>query len=185
MRAEAKAARPAAAAAAGPDAAERLAARFLADFAFLPGETVSGYVAMGGEMDPRPLLLHAIAAGCGVALPVVRGRGKPLAFRAWRPGDVLADRPMGLSEPGPDAPEVEPDLLLVPLLAFDTGCRRIGYGAGYYDMTLAGLRTRRPVRAIGIAYDGQRVARVPTDPWDAGLDAVVTEAATYRPPTST
>ncbi|MCC7275764.1 MAG: 5-formyltetrahydrofolate cyclo-ligase [Alphaproteobacteria bacterium] len=172
--------RGAVAAAAPPDAAERLAARFLHAFPQPPGTVVSGYMPIGDELDPRPLLAALAAAGCRLALPVVAGRGRPLSFRLWRPGDALAARPMGLAEPGPDAPTVDPDVLLVPLLAFDDGGRRIGYGAGYYDMTIAGLRARRTVLAVGVAFEGQRVDRVPAGPWDALLDAVVTEAATRR-----
>ena len=180
MRRAALAHRPSAAAAAGVDAGERLADRFLHAIPVRPGIAVSGFLPIGEEIDPRPLMARLAALACTIALPVVTRRGQPLVFRAWTPGDPLESRPMGLREPGPDAPTVEPDLLLVPLLAFDDAGRRLGYGAGYYDRTLHGLRARRTVTAIGIAYEGQRVDRVPAGDHDAPLDAIVTEAAIHR-----
>ncbi|WP_338092745.1 5-formyltetrahydrofolate cyclo-ligase [Allostella humosa] len=165
---------------AGPDAGDRLADRFLAAIpAVTPETVVSGYFPIGEEMDPRPLMARLAAAGCTLCLPVTPRRGLPLTFRQWRPGDPLRARPFGLSEPLPEAPAAEPDLLLVPLLAFDAAGRRMGYGGGFYDRTLAGLRARRTVRAIGVAFDGQFCDRVPAGPHDARLDAIVTEAAFY------
>jgi 5-formyltetrahydrofolate cyclo-ligase len=110
-----------------------------------------------------------------LALPVVAGRGKPLVMRAWRWGEDLAQGVWGLREPKPDAPEVDPDILLVPLLAFDRTGHRIGYGAGYYDMTIAGLRARKAVTAIGLAFAAQEIAAVPATPRDERLDLVLTE----------
>ena len=92
------------------------------------------------------------------------GWGEPLAAGVW-----------GIREPKPEAPEVEPDILLVPLLAFDRTGHRIGYGAGYYDMTIARLRAKKPVTAIGIAFAAQEIAAVPATPRDARLDLVLTE----------
>ncbi|BBK40123.1 hypothetical protein STVA_01430 [Allostella vacuolata] len=166
-----------AAALAPPDAAERLASHFLAAIPVSPGDrVVTGYFPIGDEIDPRPLMARLAAAGCRLCLPVTPRRGLPLTFRAWRPGDPLRPRPFGLLEPEPSAPTVEPDLLLVPLLAFDASGGRLGYGGGFYDRTLAGLRARRPVRAVGLAFEGQRSDHVPVGPTDARLDAVVTEA---------
>ncbi|MGE0724985.1 MAG: 5-formyltetrahydrofolate cyclo-ligase, partial [Alphaproteobacteria bacterium] len=162
---------------AGDGAGDRLADRFLAAFSVRAGTIVSGFLAIGAEIDPWPLMARLATSGVALALPVVVRRGAPLDFRAWREGDPLERRPMGLSEPGPAAPLVEPDLLLVPLLAFDDRGGRLGYGAGFYDRTIQRLRARRRVRAIGLAFEGQRVARVPTGPEDAPLDAIVTEAA--------
>ncbi len=170
--------RPRSAADAGADAGQRLADRFLAAIPLAAiGPIVSGYVAIGDEMDPRPLMDRLAAQGRSLCLPVTLRRGLPLVFRLWRPGDPLVRRPMGLLEPAPEAPVVEPDLLLVPLLAFDAAGRRMGYGGGFYDRTLAGLRGRKPVLAVGVAYEGQKVERVPAGPGDALLDAVATEAA--------
>ncbi len=127
-----------------------------------------------GEPDLRPLLEALDAAGRAVALPVVTRRGVPLLFRAWHPGDALAAGPLGTLHPAHGV-AVDPDLLLVPLVAFDRACRRLGRGAGFYDRTLA---ARPGVRAIGFAHAAREVARVPTGPNDITLDAVVTEHET-------
>ncbi|WP_374441782.1 5-formyltetrahydrofolate cyclo-ligase [Stella sp.] len=181
FRTAAIARRAAAAAGAAADCGERLADRFLAAVPLAEvGAVVSGFHPIGEEIDPRPLMARLAAAGRTLCLPVTPRRGLPLSFRAWRPGDRLVPRPFGLLEPAPEAPTVEPDLLLVPLLAFDDAGRRMGYGGGFYDRTLADLRARRPIRAVGVAYEGQRCERVPAGPADAILDAVVTEVA-FRP----
>jgi 5-formyltetrahydrofolate cyclo-ligase len=156
-------------------AAQAIAARVF-PLALPPGSIVSGFVPMKSEIDPLPLMRALADAGVRLALPAVAGRGKPLLTRAYAFGDTLASGPWGIQEPGPDAPEVFPDLLLVPLLAFDRRGRRIGYGAGYYDMTIAALRAKKPVTAVGIAFTAQEVAEVPTTPRDVRLDLVLTEA---------
>jgi len=121
------------------------------------------------------------ARGHPLALPRVQGRGRPLAFHAWRPGDPLLAGPFGVMEPDPDAPALRPRVLLVPLLAFDRQGGRLGYGAGYYDLVLHALRALcPPPLAIGVAFAAQEVDRVPTGPRDQPLDAVVTERAVHR-----
>ena len=144
------------------------------------GTIISGYWPMPGEMDPRPLMEDMAARGHPLCLPVVRGRGQPLLFRAWRRGDPLVPGALGILAPGPTAPPLAPGLLLVPLLAFDRQGFRLGHGAGYYDMTLAGLRTAGTVLAVGIAYAGQEVAQVPREAHDEPLDWVVTEGEAIR-----
>jgi 5-formyltetrahydrofolate cyclo-ligase len=114
-------------------------------------------------------------AGAQLALPCVTGRGQPLVMRAWRFGEPLVSGQWGLREPAADAPEVLPDFLLVPLAAFDRAGHRIGYGAGYYDMTIARLRALKPVTPIGVAFAMQEVLQVPADERDARLDLVLTE----------
>jgi 5-formyltetrahydrofolate cyclo-ligase len=140
-----------------------------------PGFTLSGYSPLKSEISPLPLLRRCADAGAALALPVVVGRGKPLIMRAWSFGAPLRAGVWGIREPAAEAAEVLPDILLVPLLAFDRTGHRIGYGAGYYDMTIAGLRTRKPVVAIGIAFAAQEIAAVPATPRDARLDLVLTE----------
>ena len=114
-------------------------------------------------------------AGATLALPVVAGKGKPLIMRAWAFGEPLGSGVWGIREPLPDAPEVLPDVLIVPLAAFDRTGHRIGYGAGYYDLTLHGLRAAKPVTAVGLAFAAQEIASVPATPRDAKLDLVLTE----------
>jgi len=114
-------------------------------------------------------------AGAKLALPVIDRRGKPLIMRAFAFGDALDSGQWGIREPRPDAAEVAPDVMLVPLLAFDRSGQRIGYGAGYYDMTIAKFRAVKPVTTIGIAYAAQEIADVPVTERDARLDFVLTE----------
>ena len=155
-------------------AADTIAARAF-PLAITPGTIVSGFMPLKSEINPLPLLRKLAQAGATLALPVVAGRGKPLIMRAWAWGEALGSGVWGIREPKPDAPEVEPDILLVPLLAFDRAGHRIGYGAGYYDLTLAQLRARKPVIAAGLAFAAQEVPAVPATPRDALLDLVLTE----------
>jgi 5-formyltetrahydrofolate cyclo-ligase len=174
LRKAALAAREALPAADRQAAAEALAAR---PFPLLvkPGVIVSGYLPLKSEINPVPLLRRLAAAGAALALPVVAGRGRPLIMRSYAFGQPLDTGVWGIREPKADAPEVAPDILLVPLAAFDRQGRRIGYGAGYYDMTINRLRGVKSVVAVGIAYAAQEVPEVPTTPRDARLDLVLTE----------
>jgi 5-formyltetrahydrofolate cyclo-ligase len=158
-------------------AAEAIAAR---DFplAFAPGTIVSGFMPLKSEINPLPLMRKLADAGARLALPAVAGRGKPLIMRGWQWGETLAAGVWGIREPTPNAPEVEPDILLVPLLAFDRSGHRIGYGAGYYDLTIAQLRAKKPIAAVGVAFAAQELSRVPTAAFDAPLDLVLTEKDT-------
>jgi 5-formyltetrahydrofolate cyclo-ligase len=155
-------------------AAEAIAARAF-PLAIEPGQIVSGFSPLKTEINPIPLMRRLADAGAQLALPVVAGKGRPLTMRAWRFGEPLDSGVWGIREPKADAPEVAPDILLVPLLAFDRTGRRIGYGAGYYDMTIGRLRAMKPVVAVGIAFAGQEIASVPVTPRDARLDLVLTE----------
>jgi 5-formyltetrahydrofolate cyclo-ligase len=149
-----------------------LAAIVLRDCPPPPGATVSAYWPMGPEMDVRPLLDALHARGQALCLPVTPRRGNPLRFRRWAPGEPLGHGPMGTRQPLPEAPGVTPDWLFVPLLAFDRAGRRLGYGGGYYDRTLAALPQ---ATAIGIAYAAQEMQEVPAGPTDMRLPRVATE----------
>jgi 5-formyltetrahydrofolate cyclo-ligase len=135
-----------------------------------PGAVVSGFWPIGREIDIRPLLVALHERGHPIVLPVTPKRGNPLTFRLWRPGDVLQPERFGTFRPVGD--EAVPDFLLVPLLAFDRRGHRLGYGAGFYDRTLAGLPGRY---ALGVAYAGQEVPEVPASHADVALDAVATD----------
>jgi 5-formyltetrahydrofolate cyclo-ligase len=165
---------PAADRAAAPEA---IAARPL-PVAIKPGMIVSGFSPMRTEINPLPLMRRAAALGARLALPAIAGRGKPLIMRAYAFGDELARGQWGIREPRPDAPEVAPDILIVPLAAFDRAGHRIGYGAGYYDMTVNALRAKKNIVAIGIAFAAQEIASVPATERDARLDFVLTERET-------
>jgi 5-formyltetrahydrofolate cyclo-ligase len=141
----------------------------------LPGMVVSGYSPLKSEISPLPLLRRCAETGAALALPVVKGRGHPLVMRAFAFGEPLNAGVWGIREPPAAAAEVRPDILLVPLLAFDRRGHRIGYGAGYYDMTIARLRSQKSIIAIGLAFAAQEIAAVPATPSDARLDFILTE----------
>ncbi|MEX0838375.1 MAG: 5-formyltetrahydrofolate cyclo-ligase [Parvibaculum sp.] len=177
VRAAAILRRDAARDAAGPEAGARIADHF---FNFIPLSAqarVAGYVAMGSEADPSEILVRASAKGHECALPRVARKDAPLAFLRWQPGDALFAGAHGTREPAPGAPVCRPNVVLVPLLAFDRLGRRIGYGGGYYDRTLAALRREvTGVLAVGVAFSAQEVEDLPEEKFDARLDWVVTEA---------
>jgi len=139
------------------------------------GAIVSGFSAIRSEIDPMPLMLALRARGARLALPVTTKRGEPLIMREWQPGVDLVPAPFGLFEPPAEASACDPDILLVPLAAFDRRGHRIGYGAGYYDRTIARLRALKPIAAIGLAFSVQETKEVPATPFDQKLDFVMTE----------
>lgn len=143
-------------------------------------DCVSLFVSIKGEIGTGPLALRLADMGIKLCLPVIVRKGEPLVFRDWRPGDALEDKPFGLKEPPPSAAEVEPDLLFVPLAAFDAAGRRIGYGGGFYDRTLAKLRARGRALGVGLAFAAQEVDRVPVVAHDQPIEGVLTERG-YRP----
>jgi 5-formyltetrahydrofolate cyclo-ligase len=159
-------------------AAADIAARAMALLGRWPVGAISAFRSFGDEIGTEPLLTALERAGYRIGLPVVVGKGKPLVFRRWRPGDPMAAGPYGIEHPLTTAPEIDPDILIVPMAAFDAAGYRIGYGGGFYDRSIAGLRAKKPVVAIGLAYDEQEVERVPRGPHDARLDHLVTPTQT-------
>lgn len=133
--------------------------------------TLSGYMPIRTEIDP----LSAMVSHPGpVCVPVIADKDRPLEFHTWHPGCAMVSGAFGAAVPAsPD--RVEPDALIVPLLAFDRRGYRLGYGGGFYDRTLAQLQARGPRLAIGLAFAAQQVTEVPVEPTDMPLDAVVTE----------
>jgi 5-formyltetrahydrofolate cyclo-ligase len=174
LRASALALRDALPAAERQAAAEAIAARAF-PLAIKPGMIVAGFSPMKTEINPIPLMRKLADAGAQLALPAIDGRGKPLIMRAWTFGDPFKAGQWGIREPMPDAAEVAPDILIVPLAAFDRAGHRIGYGAGYYDMTINALRAKKQVVAVGIAFAAQEIPQVPATERDARLDLVLTE----------
>ena len=157
--------------------AEAIAARPF-PLAVAPGMIVSGFMPLKSEINPLPLMRKLADIGARLALPVVAGRGMPLIMRAWSWGEPLVPGVWGIREPGPAAATVEPDIVLVPLLAFDRSGHRVGYGAGYYDLTITQLRVSKQIAAVGIAFAAQEVETVPRTAFDAQLDLVLTENET-------
>ena len=151
-----------------------MASRFLTAAA-----VVAAYRPIRTELDPTPLMEALDSAGHRLAIPVIEGEGLPLRFAAWSPATEMVEGAFGAEVPA--APVwVVPDLVLAPLVAFDRGCWRLGYGGGFYDRSLEGLRADRPVTAIGLAYAAQEVEEVPREPTDQRLDAIVTETGMIR-----
>jgi 5-formyltetrahydrofolate cyclo-ligase len=176
LRPRAKDARAAAVKSVGAGhAATMLRDRVLAAVAMPRGCVVSAYWPMRDEIDPRPLMMALHGRGHPICLPVTLGRGRPLAFRAWAPDDRLQSAAFGTQIPAPGQPERQPRVLLVPLLAFDRAGYRLGYGGGFYDRTLAGLKDAGEALAVGLAYGGQELPEVPRDGNDQKLDWIVTE----------
>jgi 5-formyltetrahydrofolate cyclo-ligase len=141
---------------------------------------VSGFASMPDELNVWPLLRRLHGLDVPLALPVVVAKRQPLVFRAWTPGDAMDKGVWDIPQPTADKPVLEPDILLVPLLAFDLQGRRLGYGGGFYDRTLAGLRARKPITAVGLAYDEQQVDEVPHLDYDQRLDWVLTPSGPIR-----
>ncbi|HEY8129293.1 MAG TPA: 5-formyltetrahydrofolate cyclo-ligase [Hyphomicrobium sp.] len=180
LRAEALLRRKAAFEHQGPEASRKIAAQGL-DFLGLKADAVvSGFAAIRDEINPAPLMTWLQAEGFRLALPVMQGRDKPLLMRSWSPGDVMAPAAWGIAEPLDDKPTVEPDVVLVPLLAFDERGFRLGYGGGFYDRTLKRLRKLKPIVAVGLAYDEQKVDAVPAESYDEKLDWVLTPSGPQR-----
>ncbi|MFO1036771.1 MAG: 5-formyltetrahydrofolate cyclo-ligase [Geminicoccaceae bacterium] len=142
---------------------------------------ISLFWSLAGELDTQPLLQALHRGGATPLLPRMHGRGRPLTFHAWTPGATLVPGPMQVMEPPPDSPVVVPDIVLAPLLAFDRRGGRLGYGAGFYDRTLAELAGQgHDVIVIGYALAMQEVPAVPTGSNDVALRSVLTENGLIR-----
>jgi 5-formyltetrahydrofolate cyclo-ligase len=167
----------------GPDAAIAVTKHVLAglgDLGAVPGCVVGGYWPIATELDDRPLLARLHERGFACALPCLGETDPPLVFRRWRPTDELEAGDRGTQQPFASSPEVAPEILLVPLLAVDRQGFRLGQGGGHFDRTLARLRSRGILTAVGVAYAIQRVERLPRDDRDQPLDWLVTEAGLIR-----
>ena len=159
-------------------AAQALAKRGL-PFEIASGMVISGYSPIRNEIDPTPLMQKLASGGARLALPSVTARGHSLIFRAWSPGERLMLGALGIPEPSPAAAEVVPDVMLVPLAAFDRLGHRIGYGAGHYDFTFAHLRKTKPVIGVGLAFAAQEIRAIPALSHDVALDYVLTETKIF------
>ena len=155
--------------------AGRMAVAALPPSILTSARIVAGYRPRGAEIDPWPLMAAFVRAGAILALPVALDRDTPLIFRGFTDGDPLAPDACNILAPLPEAATVEPDLVITPLLAFDSRGRRMGQGGGHYDRTLEALRARRRVFVLGLAFSGQQVARIPAESHDQSLDAILTE----------
>lgn len=172
------------ASAARPDASRHAAAKFIASIPLSRAEVVALYAPIKDELDTAPLADALRERGHVVALPVILRKGAPLLFRRADAGASLVRGPMGVMEPGRDAAEIAPDIVVCPLLAFSRGGARLGYGAGFYDRTLAALRAKGSapggVLAVGYGFGAQEVETLPASGHDAPLDWIITEREAIR-----
>lgn len=164
----------------GAEFAERVAGHSLGFLDPADHCVVSAFASMPDELDTRPIVMRLVTDGYRLALPVMQGKGKPLLFRAWAPGDAMNTGTWGIREPRDDKPLLAPDVFLVPLLAFDRHGWRLGYGGGFYDRTLREARSARPIVAVGLALDEQEVDDVPHLDYDERLDWVLTPSGPRR-----
>lgn len=164
---------------ADPDVAEKLLRQFPTAVWPSIGQGVGGYFPVNGEIDPRPLMAMLACEGAITGIPVCEKKGR-MHFRQWAPGDPTVEGAHGVPCPTEEAERMRPTLILVPVLAFDARGRRLGYGAGYYDRALELMRVDRGITAVGLAYEAQRVKRVPTKKHDQLLDWIVTERGAWR-----
>ena len=141
----------------------------------------AGYMPIHSELSPLALLEHLVRLGCDLALPITPQVGEPLLFHRWDIGGLLDDGPYGTKQPPAGNDKCIPDVILAPMLAFDAAGWRLGYGGGFYDRTVAGLRSfGQRVTLIGIAYEGQKVDKIPVGPFDMPLDAVLSPAGMFE-----
>ncbi|MGB2318944.1 MAG: 5-formyltetrahydrofolate cyclo-ligase [Candidatus Puniceispirillum sp.] len=142
----------------------------------------AAYLPIRSELSPLPLIARLADLSIQTAMPITPAPGNPLDFRLWATGDILDDGPYDTKQPAASAAVCQPDVILAPMLAFDSACWRLGYGGGFYDRSIGGLRQAgHKVVAIGIAFSGQQVEQVPTGSYDMALDAVLTPDGLLMP----
>ena len=156
----------------------QIAKKFLDNYD-VKGKIVSGFLPIGSEIDVRPLLQMCLNAGAEICLPCVVENNAPLIFRKWREGDALVKESFGTKAPHPNKKELIPDIIITPMLAFDSAGYRLGYGGGFYDRTFAKLRPIKNILAVGVALDIQHIDTVPVGEFDMPLNAVITENKSY------
>jgi 5-formyltetrahydrofolate cyclo-ligase len=144
-----------------------------------PFTTIAAYMPIRTEISPLPVMADLVAAGKSVCVPVIQGAGQPLNFSRWTPDTTMIKGPFGAAVPETDDFLI-PDILITPLVGFDSRGYRLGYGGGFYDRTFARLRQSAPALAIGFAYSAQELPQIPTEPTDIRLDALITESGAIR-----
>jgi 5-formyltetrahydrofolate cyclo-ligase len=160
-------------------AAEKAKSLFFTHVKLQKYSIVAGYWPIRGELDVRPLLQEILGLGHACALPHVVAQGHGLDFRDWDNSTPMTTGKYGISEPL-SGKDIIPDIILVPMAAFDANRHRLGYGKGYYDRTLAHLRTKKDVLAVGMAYDWQKCGPFPVEPHDVKMDMIITDKNVYK-----
>ena len=165
-----------------PDAAEKLAAHCQLLLNIYGRGVYAAYLPIRSEISPLPLIVSLHYAGASTVMPVTPADGQPLSFRRWAVGDALEDGPYGTRQPLAGSTPILPDVILAPLLAFDSAGWRLGYGGGFYDRTITNfVALGHKTRVIGLAYDGQKLDNVPVGPYDMPLDAVLCPSGLHCP----
>ena len=165
-----------------PDAAEKLSVHCQLLLDRFGQGVYAAYLPIRSEISPLPLIASLHDAGQSTAMPVTPAEGQPLSFRRWTVGDVLEDGPYGTRQPPPRGAPVLPDVILAPLLAFDSAGWRLGYGGGFYDRTIADFAVcGHETSVVGLAYDGQKMDKIPVGPYDMPMDAMLCPSGLYRP----
>lgn len=162
-------------------ASQKTADNFLSTFHFPQSTIIAGYWAMGTELSAFPLLSALHKKGHPCCLPVTSDKENPLTFRPWTPESLMVKGYHGILVPEIDT-AIEPNVLIIPLLAFTRRCERLGFGKGHYDYTLQKLRAKKAITAIGYAYAKQEVDSLPQDQYDQKLDWVVTDQTVIKRP---
>ncbi len=160
-------------------AAKNLADVFLGSVTLAHGAVIATYAPFKGEIDPALIVEALRRKGHQISLPVMKGKGMPLDFRLYKSGDALAANAQGILEPKTDAPNADINVMLVPLVAFDSAHRRLGCGGGYYDRTIKIMRNRKNIRAIGIGFSFQETESVPVEAHDVVMDIIVTDKGVF------
>lgn len=153
----------------------QIASAFLSVQSFMPHSNIACYMPLKGEVSCRPILQQLSTKGHNICLPAVIARDTPLLFRQYRLGDKLQRGILGPMEPAPTASKVIPDVIIIPMLAFNRAKFRLGYGTGFYDRTLEELRQTKPIKTIGLAYSIQEMHNIPVEGHDIPMDMIITE----------
>ncbi len=164
----------------GREFSEKINDHFFQTQHFMPRTVFAAYYPIGSEVNSRPLMDTLNEQGHLTALPIITSKEEPLIFRLYRSGDALTKGSFGVPEPSSHMPSIIPDFLIIPMLAFNSQGYRLGYGTGFYDRTLEDLRRIKPIKAIGVAYSGQKNDDVPFEDHDEKMDWIITEKGAIK-----
>lgn len=164
----------------GMEYAEDIANHFVKHIPLMPQSVISAYWPIRSEVNIEPLMEKLVRNGHFLCLPCVATDGKSLVFRRYRLGDILDTGPYSLPQPMETSEEMQPYVLVVPMLAFSREGNRLGYGKGFYDRTIRSIRKEKPITVIGIAFSDQEVDSIPTEEHDQVMDWIITEKEVIR-----
>lgn len=164
----------------GREFAEEIRTNFIQALNIMPQTTFGAYYPIGAEVNCRPLMDTLHAMGHTISLPVITGATDPLIYRMYKSGDQLEKGGFGTPQPCDYMPVVVPDILIIPMMGYSDKGYRLGYGSGFFDRTIELIRKQKPMKAIGLAYSGQRIDDMPVEAHDQKLDLIITEKGTVK-----